>query len=101
MNTLSTDHELIPEGCKRPQCSAGGVQIIQVDGRLPIGQRYGDVVILSLTANIGQFGRIVRALSISFFVGRMFSRWIITNNTSARGTLHCRKTRIHFRDQVF
>jgi hypothetical protein len=50
---LSTDHELIPAGCTRPQCSAGGVQSKQVDGRLPIGQRYGDAVIHSLTANIG------------------------------------------------
>jgi hypothetical protein len=24
----------------------------------------------------------------------MFSRWIVTNITSARGTLHCRETRI-------
>jgi hypothetical protein len=24
----------------------------------------------------------------------MFSRWIVTNITFARGTLHCRKTRI-------
>jgi hypothetical protein len=24
----------------------------------------------------------------------MFSRWIVMNITSARGTLHCRKTRI-------
>jgi hypothetical protein len=52
----STDHELIPTGCKRPECSAGRVQSLQVDGRLPIVQRYGDVVIHSLTANIGQFG---------------------------------------------
>jgi hypothetical protein len=29
---------------------------MQVDRRLPIGQRYGDVVTHSLTANIGQFG---------------------------------------------
>jgi hypothetical protein len=29
---------------------------MQVDRRLPIGQRYDDVVIHSLTANIGQFG---------------------------------------------
>jgi hypothetical protein len=46
-----------------------------VDGRLPTGQRYGDVVIHSLTANIGH----VHALLISFFDGRMFSRWILTN----------------------
>jgi hypothetical protein len=36
------------------QC--GGVRSMQVDGRLPTGQRQGDVVIHSLTANIGQFG---------------------------------------------
>jgi hypothetical protein len=36
---------------------------------------------------------IVTALFISFFEGRMFSRWIVTKITSARGTLHCRKTR--------
>jgi hypothetical protein len=29
---------------------------MQVDRRLPIGQRYGDVVNHSLTANTGQFG---------------------------------------------
>jgi hypothetical protein len=29
---------------------------MQVDRRLPIGQRSGDVVIHNLTANIGQFG---------------------------------------------
>jgi hypothetical protein len=35
---------------------------MQVDRRLPIGQRYGDVVIHSLTANNRQFGfRRVRA----------------------------------------
>jgi hypothetical protein len=32
---LSTDHELIPAGCKR----AGGVSSMQVDGRLYTGQR--------------------------------------------------------------
>jgi hypothetical protein len=36
---LSTDHELIPAGYKRPYCSAGGVQSMQVDERLPIDQR--------------------------------------------------------------
>jgi hypothetical protein len=35
---LSTDHELILVGCKRPKCSARGVQSMQVDGNLPIGQ---------------------------------------------------------------
>jgi len=30
----------------------------------------------------------------------MFSRWIITNITSARGTLHCRKTRIPCGNQL-
>jgi hypothetical protein len=30
----------------------------------------------------------------------MFSRWIVTNITSARGTLHCHKTRIPCGDQV-
>jgi hypothetical protein len=30
----------------------------------------------------------------------MFSRWIVTNITSARGTLHCRKTRILCGDQL-
>jgi hypothetical protein len=37
---------------------------------------------------------IVKALFIYFFDGWMFSRWIVTNFTSVRGTLHCRKTRI-------
>jgi hypothetical protein len=40
---------------------------------------------LTLTANIGQF-KYVTALFISFFEGRMFSRWIVTNITSTRGT---------------
>jgi hypothetical protein len=30
----------------------------------------------------------------------MFSRWIVTNITSARGTLHCRKTGIPCGDQL-
>jgi hypothetical protein len=30
----------------------------------------------------------------------MFSRWIVTNITSARRTLHCRKTRIPCGDQL-
>jgi hypothetical protein len=30
----------------------------------------------------------------------MFSRWLVTNNTSARETLHCRKTRIHCGNQL-
>jgi hypothetical protein len=51
-----------------------------------------ETVIHSLTANIGQFRSIVKTFFISFFEGRMFSRWIVTNITSARGTLHCRKT---------
>jgi hypothetical protein len=51
---LFADHEL-PAGCKCPQCSAGGVQSMQVDGRVTTGQRYTDVVIHSLTVNIGQF----------------------------------------------
>jgi hypothetical protein len=41
---------------------------------------------------------IVKALLIYFFEGRMFSRWIVTKITSARGTLHCRKTRIPYGD---
>jgi hypothetical protein len=77
---------------------------MQVDGRLPTGQRYGDVVIHSLTANNGQFGfwkvSVATALLISFFEGRMFSSWIVMNITSARGTLHCRKIRIPCGDQL-
>jgi hypothetical protein len=71
---------------------------MQMDGRLPTDQRQGDVVIHSLTANIRQLGlviSIVTALFTSFFEGRMFSRRIVMNITSVRGTLHCRKTRIH------
>jgi hypothetical protein len=30
----------------------------------------------------------------------MFSRWIVTNITFARGTVHCRKTRIPCGDQL-
>jgi hypothetical protein len=59
-------------------------------------------VTYSLTSNIGHFGfwRVsVRALYISFFEGQMFSRWIVTNITSARGTLHCHKTHILCGDQ--
>jgi hypothetical protein len=43
---------------------------------------------------------IVTAFFVSFFKGQMFSRWIVTNITSARGTLHCRKTRIPCGDQL-
>jgi hypothetical protein len=53
-------------------------------------------VIYSLIANFGY----VDALFISFFEGRMFSRGIVTKITSARGTLHCSKTRIRCRDQL-
>jgi hypothetical protein len=53
-------------------------------------------VIHNLTANIGH----VQALSLAFFEGRMLSRLIVTNITPARGTLHCRKTRIPCRDQL-
>jgi hypothetical protein len=56
-------------------------------------------VIHSLTANIGQFGNIVTALFIYLFEGRMFSLRMVTNLTSARETLHCRKTRIPCGDQ--
>jgi hypothetical protein len=63
---------------------------MQVDGGLPIGVRQGDVVVRSLTANIGH----VHVLFTSFLEGRIFSRCIAANITSARGTLHCRKTRI-------
>jgi hypothetical protein len=55
-----------------------------VDGRLPIGQRLVDVVIHSITENIGQFGSIVTDLFVSFFKGKMFSRTIVTNIASAR-----------------
>jgi hypothetical protein len=51
----------------------------------------------SLTANIGT---IVKTLFIYFFEGRFFSRWTVTNITSARGTLQCRKTRIPSGDQL-
>jgi hypothetical protein len=54
MHLLSTDHKLVPAERKRPYCSAEGVHSLQVDGRLPIGQRQEDVVIHSLTANIGE-----------------------------------------------
>jgi hypothetical protein len=53
----------------------GGVQSIQVDGRLPIGQ----------------FGLQCNSLVHFFLAGRMFSRWIVTNITSTRVTLHCSK----------
>jgi hypothetical protein len=43
---------------------------------------------------------IVTDLFISLFEGRMFSRCIVTDITSARGTLHCRKTRIPCGDQL-
>jgi hypothetical protein len=43
---------------------------------------------------------IVPALFLSFFEERMFSRWIVTNITSARGTLHCHKTRIPWGNQL-
>jgi hypothetical protein len=56
-------------------------------------------VIHKLTANIGQFG-FCDSLVISFFEGRMFSHWIVTNITCACGTLQCRKTRIPCRDKL-
>jgi hypothetical protein len=59
---------------------------MQVDGRLSTGQRQGDVVIHSMF--------------MPLFEGRMFSRWTVTNITSARRTLHCLKTRIPFGDQL-
>jgi hypothetical protein len=43
---------------------------------------------------IGQFGLHCNSLVHLFLAGRMFSRWIITNITSTRGTLHCSKIRI-------
>jgi hypothetical protein len=57
-------------------------------------------MIHSLTANIGQFGIIVTALFISFSDGQIFYRWIATNITFARGTLHCSKTHIPCGDQL-
>jgi hypothetical protein len=71
-----------------------------VDGILTIGQRYGDVVIHILTTNIWQLGSIVNNSLLRFSEGRMFSRWIVMNITSARGTLHCRDTRIPCGDQL-
>jgi hypothetical protein len=56
-------------------------------------------VIHILTANCGQFKHCNRLKFISFFDGRMFSRRMVTNITSARGTEHCRKTRIPCGDQ--
>jgi hypothetical protein len=50
----------------------------------------------SVTANIGH----VHVYFISFFEGLVFSCWLVTNVTSARGTLHCRKTRILCGDQL-
>jgi hypothetical protein len=98
---LSTDHELIPTGCEGRYCTTGGVQGMHEDGILPIGQRRRDVVIHSLTANIGQFKHYkLTALFISFFERRMFSRWIVTNITTARGTLHYCKTRIPCGNQL-
>jgi hypothetical protein len=43
---------------------------------------------------------IVTAMLIYFFEWRMFSRWIVTNITSVRGTLYCHKTRILCGDQL-
>jgi hypothetical protein len=54
----------------------------------------------SLTANIGKFGSIVTVMFTFFFECRMFSRCIISNITPARGTLHCRKTRIPCGNQL-
>jgi hypothetical protein len=67
---------------------------MQVDGRLPIRQRYGEVVIHSLLQSSGSLEALLTALFISFFEGGMFSRWIVTNITFARGTLHCSKSSI-------
>jgi hypothetical protein len=57
-------------------------------------------VIHNLTANIGQFISIVTALFSSLFERRMFSRGIVMNITSARGTLRCRKTHIPCGDKL-
>jgi hypothetical protein len=56
-------------------------------------------MIHSLTATSGSLN-FSASLFISFFEGRMLSRWIVTNITSVRGTLHCRKTRIRCDDQL-
>jgi hypothetical protein len=53
----------------------------------------------SLTANIGHYKH-CNTFFISSFEGRMFSRWIVTNITSARETVHCLKTRIPCGDQL-
>jgi hypothetical protein len=71
---------------------------MQVDGRFRISQRQGDVMIHSLTANIGQLKHCNSLVHL--FEGRMFSRWIVTNITSARENLHYRKTRIPCGDQL-
>jgi hypothetical protein len=71
---------------------------MQVDGRLPTGQKYGDVEINSLTAS--SLDCILIALFTSCFEGRMFSCWIVTNIISARRTLHRCKTSIPCGDQL-
>jgi hypothetical protein len=53
-------------------------------------------VIHSLTANIGH----VHAVFIYFFEGQVFSYWIVTNITTASGTLQCRKIRVPCGDQL-
>jgi hypothetical protein len=97
---LSTDHELIPAGCKRSYFSVG-VGTKHAGGRkTSYWSAIRDVLIHSLTANIRQFGSIVTALFMSFFERRMFSCSIVKKITSARRTLHCRKTRIPCGDQL-
>jgi hypothetical protein len=39
LKLLFTNNELIPAGCKRPECGARGVKSTQVDGRFYIRQR--------------------------------------------------------------
>jgi hypothetical protein len=57
-------------------------------------------MIHSVTVNIRQFKHCNSLVFISLFEGLMFSRWIVMSITSARRTVHCRKTRILCGDQL-
>jgi hypothetical protein len=72
---------------------------MQVDGRLSIvsdKETYRFIATLQTSGSLS----IVKSLFISLFEGLMFSCWIVTNITSARGTVHYRTTRIPCGDQL-
>jgi hypothetical protein len=69
---------------------------MQVDGRLPIGQRWGDVVIHSLIANIGHVHR-MNLCDRQTATGQCFLNWISNQRSEAREILWwSREAGLHF-----